>query len=57
MTREFLRRFLWHAAHATAILSLVLLIGEILVPGSVLPYIHLPALIVFSFILMMLVYV
>lgn len=36
---EFLQRFLYHVTAALAVLAIVLLIAERLVPGSVLPFV------------------
>lgn len=38
---DFLRRLLLHATLAASVLTAVLLLGEFLVPGSVLPFIDL----------------
>lgn len=38
---NFLRRLLFHTTAASLVLSVILLIGEKLVPGSVLPFIDL----------------
>lgn len=39
--REFFHRFLWHISAAAITLFVILLIGEYLVPGSVLPFVDL----------------
>ncbi|MSR85707.1 hypothetical protein EXS71_04740 [Candidatus Uhrbacteria bacterium] len=56
MTCPFAKRFLWHTVHAGAVLSSVLTIVEIFVPGSILIYIHLPGLIFVTFILMIILF-